>query len=82
MLAHPGEACVHVPSGPGGQFGMSIQVREADTGFTAAQLDAGIDADLSGGATGTFDVDDLELLAITDGEVDVAADVLWVMGCP
>jgi len=115
----------------GGQFGVSIQVLDADTGFTAAQVGAGVDADLDGGGTGTFDVDDMDVLIVPDGnlaagrtydgtgtmvvsehdtggadavlnerrmaitfdgtvsgtgeaegDVDVAADVLWVMGCP
>jgi len=113
-------------------FGISINGREADTGFTAFQINAGIDADLSGGDTGTFDVEEMTLLVTTDGDIaasrtysgpgtmsitehdtggasmdlnarrmaitldgtleatgpdgegeaDVTADVLWVMGCP
>jgi len=113
-------------------FGITVQVRESDTGFTAMQLATEIDADLSGGATGTFPVENLGLVTVTDGdvaasrsyegpatmvvsehdtggatsdpnarqmvftldgllvgspsdgggEVEVLADLVWVMGCP
>lgn len=115
-----------------GTFGFTLQARESDTGFTAMQLAAEIDADLSGGATGTFPVETLSLVTVTDGdvaasrsydgpatmvvsehdtggatsdpnarrmvisfdgilvgspsdgggEVEVLADLVWVMGCP
>ncbi len=113
-------------------FAISFNAREADTEYTALQLEAQIDADLNGGGTGTYDVEKMTLIAATggdlaasrtysgpgtmsitehdtggssadliarrmaftlegtleadgldgEGEVDVAADVLWVMGCP
>jgi hypothetical protein len=115
-----------------GTFGFTLQAREADTGFTAMQLAAEVDADLSGGATGSYPVEQLGLVTVTDGdvaasrsyegpatmvvsehdaggatsdpntrrmvisfdgalvgspsdgggEVEVSADLVWVMGCP
>jgi hypothetical protein len=114
-----------------GTFGIVIQPRQTDTGFSVMQLSAEIDEDLSGGATGTYPVEDISLLVVTDtdfgtgptyrgpgtmvvsehdtgaatdpnsrrmaitfdgklagspsgggGEVEVSADVVWVMGCP
>jgi hypothetical protein len=53
----------------GGEFGMSVNVTEADTGYTAFQLGAGIDADLSGGQTGVFEVEAMSLVAVTDGDI-------------
>ncbi len=115
----------------GGSFGITVNAAEAETGFTALQVSAQIAEDLSGGGTGTFDVEDVSVFAVTDGdiaagrsydgpgtitiaehdtggpsadlnarrmaitlegtlvgtgdtdgEVEVAADVVWVMGCP
>lgn len=115
-----------------GNFGISIQPRAADTGFTVMQLSAEVDADLSGGVTGTYPVEDVALLVVTNtdfgtgptyrgpgtlvisehdtggatgdlnarrmaitidgslagspsdggGEVEVSAELVWVMGCP
>jgi hypothetical protein len=53
----------------GSEFGMTINATEADTGYTAFQLGASIDADLSGGETGTFEVGEMTLLAVTDGDL-------------
>jgi predicted small secreted protein len=114
----------------GGSFGFTISATEADTGFTTLQLSAQVAEDLSGGGTGAFEVDDVSVIVVTDGDVgssrsydgpgtltitehdtggpsadpnarrmavelegtlagggdtgdvDVAADVRWVMGCP
>ena len=44
----------------GGQFGLALQVND-DTPQTVAQLGLQIDEDLGGGATGTYDLEDLEL---------------------
>jgi hypothetical protein len=113
-------------------FGFTVQVRDSDTGITTMQLATVADADLNGGATGSFPVENLSLVAVTDGdvaasrsydgpatlvvsehdtggatadlnarrmvltldgilvgspsdgggEVEVAADLEWVMGCP
>ncbi len=51
------------------QFGIVVNANESDTGFTAMQLTAQIDADLNGGGTGTFDVEGVTLLLVTDGDV-------------
>jgi hypothetical protein len=53
----------------GGEFGMTIMANDAASGATAFQLDAIVDADLTGGVTGTFDVEDISLAVITDGDL-------------
>lgn len=113
-------------------FGVTIQVRRADTGVTTMQLSAEVDGDLSGGGTGTFPVQKMSLVTVTEGDpvesrsydgpatmvvtehdtggatsdldarrmaislegalagspsdgggdVELSADLLWVMGCP
>jgi hypothetical protein len=53
----------------GSNFGVSINAVEAGTGFTALQLSAQIDEDLGGGATGSFPVEEMTLLLVTDGDI-------------
>ena len=50
------------------EFGISVNTTETDTGYTVFQLDAAVDADLNGGGTGTFEVEEMTLLAVTDGD--------------
>ncbi len=56
----------------GGQFGFSINAVAPDTGYTLFQLSAGMDEDLSGGATGTYDVDEVALLVVPDGDLSAS----------
>jgi hypothetical protein len=120
--------------GCGGEnYGISVNVQNAEAQVTMAQISAGIDEDMSGGRTGTFPVEELSLIVIPDGDmmssrtyegpgtmeviehdnaapdfilndrrtvlsitgtleasgpddpagtVELAADLVWVMGCP
>ncbi|MCB0967339.1 MAG: hypothetical protein KDB37_10930 [Ilumatobacter sp.] len=52
-----------------GRFGISVNVQEADTMLTAAQVDVSIDEDLSGGGTGSFETDELRFIIIPDGDM-------------
>lgn len=56
--------------GCGGEnYGISVNVQNAEGQFTMAQISAGIDEDMSGGRTGTFPVEEVSLLIIPDGDM-------------
>lgn len=56
----------------GANFGLTFDVREADTEPTALQLSAQIGADLSGGGTGTYDVEKMTLIAVSNGDLSAS----------
>lgn len=59
--------------GCGGEnYGISVNVQNAEGQFTMAQISADIDEDMSGGRTGTFPVEEVSLLMIPDGDMAAA----------
>lgn len=56
--------------GCGGEnYGISVNVQNADAQVTMAQISANIDEDMNGGRTGTFPVEEVSLMIVPDGDM-------------
>lgn len=56
--------------GCGGEnYGISVNVQDADAQVTMAQISANIDEDMNGGRTGTFPVEEVSLMIVPDGDM-------------